>query len=225
MLRYQQYIELVRTQSETKMMDAIAHAKKHLVPFRTVYPAEFRQAAGLLAFDADHRPDAYRDLWSPDRWRLLADLFTDTHNQLLALPAAPLLHIALSSGLSALKTPACHSPAAQQRPSASGTAGAATTTTTAGTDRAPPAAPPAGAAGVCPICSAELNELARGVPYAHHSKSHVEHDLRLLPSGRVYGQRRLDEHARKAGLAPGQVKDPTTGEVFSLDKLKKVFIT
>jgi len=219
MLRYQQYIELVRTQSPARMMDAIAHAKKHLVPFRDVYPAEFGQAAGLLAFDAAHRPDNYSDLWSPARWRMLADLFTATHNRLLALPASPLLHMALSSGLSALKTPACHSAAQQQQQQQPAAA--------PGDAPSPAAAlpPAAGGPGVCPICSPELNELARGVPYAHHSKSHVDHDLLILPGGRVYGQRRLDEHARKAGLAPGLVKDPRTGDVWPADVLSKVYIT
>ncbi len=78
---------------------------------------------------------------------------------------------------------------------------------------------------VCPICSIELNELARSVPYAHHSKSHVEHDLWLLPNRRAYGKARLDEYATKAGLPPGQVKDLVTGEQFSWAECRKVFIT
>lgn len=76
---------------------------------------------------------------------------------------------------------------------------------------------------VCPICSIELNELAKNVPYAHHSKSHLDNDLLLLPNGRVYGQAKLDEYAAKAGLAEGQVKDLVTGEVYLRTALKKVF--
>lgn len=78
---------------------------------------------------------------------------------------------------------------------------------------------------MCPICSTELNELARDVPYAHHSQSHVEHDLLMLPSGRVYARKQLEEYARKAGLPEGQVKDLRTGDVIPSEKLKKVFIT
>jgi macrophage erythroblast attacher len=216
MLRYQQYIELVRTQEVPKLLEAIAHAKKFLTPYQDTYPREVNQAAGLLAFPpgAGAGPYAgeppqdrpYSALYSPDRWQMLADLFTETHNNLLALPSFPLLHIALSSGLSALKTPACHSRhAGGAHPGQTG--------------------PSSLSASVCPICSIELNELARNVPYAHHSKSLVEHDLMLLPNDHVYGKERLEEHAKKAGLPPGQVKDLVTGDIYPWDTLKKVYIT
>lgn len=197
MLRFQQYIELVRSQTEPKLLEAIAHARRFLHPFRETHPKEVQQACGLLAFPPQLRSQVHHDLYSPERWTLLADLFVRTHHTLLGLPDLPLLHIALNSGLSALKTPACH----------------AGTTHTSLTQ------------SVCPICSTELNELARNVPYAHHDKSHVEHDLLLLPNRRVYGKERLEDHSRKSGLPPSQVKDLRTGEVYGADELKKVFIT
>ncbi|KAL1878810.1 hypothetical protein VTK73DRAFT_7463 [Phialemonium thermophilum] len=222
MLRYQQYIELVRTQSRSKPLEAISHARKYLSPYRDTYPSLVNQAAGLLAFPPD--PDnaapeqrtaarslslpaaqRYAELYSPSRWKMLADLFIETHNNLLGLPSFPLLHIALSSGLSALKTPACH--------------GSQTTSSSRPSHNA------SLTSSVCPICSTELNELARSVPYAHHTKSHVEHDLFLLPNGRVYGKARLDEYASKMNLPKGSVKDLVTGEIYSWDELKKVFIT
>ncbi|KAG5923379.1 hypothetical protein E4U42_004984 [Claviceps africana] len=203
MLRLQQYIELVRSQSEPKLLEAIAHAKKYLLPYWTTYKEEVQQACGLLAFPPGQAASsAYYHLYKPSRWLELADMFADAHNNLLALPAVPLLHVALSSGLSALKTPACHSAAAHQ--------GQGTSTL---------------GHGVCPICSTELNELAKNVPYAHHTKSHVEHDLMLLPNGRAYGARSLQEQAKKAALPATQVKDPRTGEIFSTEALTKVYIT
>ncbi|KAL7823482.1 CTLH/CRA C-terminal to lish motif domain-containing protein [Trichoderma gracile] len=204
MLRLQQYIELIRTQ---KLVEAIAHAKKYLMPYWNTHPVEVKQACGLLAIPP-HGATAglYSHLYRPSRWSELADLFTNAHNSLLALPPVPLLHVALSSGLSALKTPACHS-SHRDEPSAEGSS-----SSTLGH-------------GVCPICSTELNDLARNVPYAHHTKSHVEHDLFLLPNGRVYGRKRLDDCALKAGLMPNMVKDPITGEVYFDQLLKKVFIT
>ncbi|KAK6950469.1 GID complex subunit containing RING finger motif [Daldinia eschscholtzii] len=186
MLRFQQYIELVRDHS-TKPTEILSYARKFLLPYQNTYKREVMQACGMLAVRPSAETNVYAELYSPDRWEMLANLFTSTHNALLSLPSVPLLHVALSSGLSALKTPACHS--------------------------------------VCPICSTELNELARGVPYAFHSKSHVEPDLLLLPNGRAYGRARLDEYARKAGLLDGQVKDLRTGEIFGVDRLKKVYIT
>ncbi|KAG4282875.1 hypothetical protein FPRO06_09548 [Fusarium proliferatum] len=216
MLRFQQYIELVRSQSSAKLTEAIAHAKKHLIPYRATFPREVQQVCGLLAFPPGGASAAapYGDLYKPSRWADLADLFTTTHNQPLALPAVPLLHIALSSGLSALKTPACHTDPmhSSDSPSAQSTSDIAAAASTLGH-------------GVCPICSTELNELARNVPYAHHTQSHVEHDLRLLPNGSVYGRDRLEIQARKNNLPSDQVKDLRTGDIFPVESLKKVYIT
>ncbi|KAI1144166.1 protein FYV10 [Hypoxylon sp. FL0543] len=208
MLRFQQYIELVRDRS-TKPAEILSYARKFLFPYREAYKKEVLQACGMLALPpgSAQEIDAYAELYSASRWQMLANLFTSTHNALLSLPSIPLLHIALSSGLSALKTPACHSshPASAAAPSHSTSLSLA--------------------ASVCPICSTELNELARNVPYAFHSKSHVEPDLLMLPNGRAYGKARLEEYARKAGLLDGQVKDLRTGEVFGMERLKKVYIT
>lgn len=79
---------------------------------------------------------------------------------------------------------------------------------------------------VCPICSTELNELARRIPYAHHTKSSVENDPVILPNGRIYGRQRLLEMSKKSGyLADGKVKDPLTREVFDESDMKKVYIS
>ena len=101
-----------------------------------------------------------------------------------------------------LKTPSCHSRYA------SSTANASSSTTS-----------------VCPICSTELNELARNLPYAHQTKSNVENDPIVLPNGRLYGRERLIEMSAKLGLSPDKVKDPTTSEIFEASKIRKVFIS
>ncbi len=41
----------------------------------------------------------------------------------------------------------------------------------------------------------------------------------------MYGLQRLEEYSRKAGLDLGSVKDLRNGEVFGLDKVKKVYIS
>lgn len=204
MLRLQQYIELVRTASHPKLIEAIAHAKKHIIPNRAQFPREVQQACGLLALPptANIR-GVYAELYSP-RWSELADLFTSTHNQLLSLPSVPLLHVALSSGLSALKTPLCHS---HNR------------TRTISHDEGGPAK------GVCPICSIELNDLAKHVPYAHHTKSHVQPDLVMLPSGKARGKQALLDEGRKAGLGVNEVRDPSDGSIYDVTHLQRVFIT
>ncbi|KAH8889336.1 hypothetical protein GQ53DRAFT_825645 [Thozetella sp. PMI_491] len=202
MLRCQQFIELLRSGTPNK---AIEHAKKFLAPYRETYPDDVIKIAGLLAHRADTTVEPYATAYSPDRWATLAEHFVEVHNQLLGLPPFPILHTALSSGLSALKTPACHASHA--------------------TSGSQPGHGTSLITNVCPICSTELNELARTVPYAHHSKSHVEHDLRLLPNNRAYGKARLEEYASKAGLPSGQIKDLVTGQQYAWGQTRKVFIT
>ncbi|TVY30058.1 Protein FYV10 [Lachnellula hyalina] len=195
-LRFQQYIEMIRTQDEQKLLNAISHAKKYLLPFKDTFPGEIQQVYGLLAFPPGVGPDPYAELYSDSRWSDLSNLFMHTHNSLLSLPPVPLLHIALSAGLSALKTPSCHS-----------------------------LHTPSSTASICPICSTELNDLARPLPYAHHTNSHVDNDLKLLPNGCAYGKGRLEEYARKAGLETGWYKDLRSGEVYRCEEATTVYIT
>lgn len=63
------------------------------------------------------------------------------------------------------------------------------------------------------------------MPYAHHTKSYVEGDLVLLPNGSVYGRQRLEEYSKRAGLDDEVVKDLRNGKTFSIDELKKVYIS
>lgn len=63
------------------------------------------------------------------------------------------------------------------------------------------------------------------MPYAHHSKSYVEGDSIVLPNGRVYSKSRLLDISRQVdSMEDGKVKDPTTGEVFLENDMKKVYI-
>ena len=211
-LRVQQYIELVRHGTTQKRMEAMAHAQKYLAPYSGTKSDSFLEAAGLLVQPANTKIPPYVYLFSAERWQKLSELFVQTQLSLLSLPYRPSLHVALSAGLSALKTPACHS---QYNPASSSTPGEATLSNMT---------------SLCPICSMELNELAREVPYAHHTKSYVENDPIVLPNGRIYGRERLEELQRKlAGgvgeIGEGEVRDPSTGEKFSWDEVRKVYIS
>ncbi|KAF2128662.1 protein FYV10 [Dothidotthia symphoricarpi CBS 119687] len=223
-LRLQQYVELVRQGheagmssmdsddmdgvsiggggGETKLVEARAHAKKYLSGSGDY--ALLGRAAGLLAYKPWDEVEPYASLYSPSRWTHLASLFVSTHHGLYSLPPRPLLHIALSAGLSALKTPACHSAFTPSSTNAS------PSTTT-----------------VCPICSTELNELARNVPYALHTTSLVENDPVVLPNGRIYGSERLRLFNEKAGTEKGWIYDPvegTAGEKWKESEVRKVYI-
>jgi macrophage erythroblast attacher len=50
----------VRTQEEGKMLEAISHAKKYLLPSKDLYPQQVNQAAGLLAFPPSGRVTVYK---------------------------------------------------------------------------------------------------------------------------------------------------------------------
>ncbi|KAF2747770.1 hypothetical protein M011DRAFT_458194 [Sporormia fimetaria CBS 119925] len=229
-LRLQQYVELVRQghemarermrdefefeeeeegegEAEAKFVEARAYARRFLVGNGDL--DLLGRVAGLLAYRPDpERPtEPYASLYSDARWAFLAGLFLQTHHNLYSLPPRPLLHSVLSAGLSALKTPSCHSKIA------SSSANSASSTTT-----------------VCPICSTELNELARNVPYAQHRQSVVEDDPVVLPNGRIYGRRRLEEWNEKTGTAAGWVRDPMGDPLgwdestFKASEVEKVFI-
>ncbi|KAJ4304157.1 GID complex subunit containing RING finger motif [Collariella sp. IMI 366227] len=141
MLRCQQYIEMMRTGSQTKMLEAINHARKYITPFNDTFPVEVSNMAGLLAYRPTTQLEPYISLYSADRWHRLASTFVEANLKLLNLPSTPLLHVALTTSLTAR---------------------------------------------VCPICSTELNALARSVRYAHHSNRLLEHDLVLQRAG--FGQ-------------------------------------
>lgn len=176
------------------------HARKYLSGGQDAQFALL--AGGLLAYPADTAVDRYQELYSQDRYDQLADHFVRIHHELFALPPQPLLHIALSAGLSALKTPSCHSVHALKPSTLTG-------------------------APVCPICSTELNELARNVPYAHHTKSYMEEDPVVLPNGRVFGRQRLEKLNEKLGTRKGMVRDPTEkdGTEWKEGEVKKVYIS
>lgn len=221
MLRIQQYVEIMRTQDIDKIVrEAIPHMKKYITPLKDKYPEEMKHLAGLLAYPPDTPVEVYKvckrtyyldaqlltqmkDLYSPDRWTDLQTLFLQTHNSILSSPSKPPLHIALAAGLSALKTPLCHSK------HVSSSTGASSSLLNNG----------------CPICSHELNKLAVHVPYAHHTSSHVDPDAVLLPNMRVYGKQKLLDHAKKAGLEEGKIKDLVTGEIFPVHKMDKVYLS
>lgn len=59
MLRFQQFIELVRTTDIEKIKEALSHAIEHLYPFRELYEKEVSQACGLLVFPPGTRGNPY----------------------------------------------------------------------------------------------------------------------------------------------------------------------
>ena len=140
-------------------------------------------------------------MYAAESWKQLSQKFIRDHHQLYNLPVPPLLHVALSAGLSALKTPACY--AETPHPTM---AFAADTN-----------------AALCPICSPELNALARTLPYSQHARNIVQDPI-VLPNGRVYSEVQLLKWCAKHGLPLDKIKDPMMGTEYDRAVMRKVYI-
>ncbi|KAK9468546.1 CTLH/CRA C-terminal to lish motif domain-containing protein [Lipomyces arxii] len=197
-VRLQQYIELIR---KGKAIEAITYSQKHLVPNCDAHLGSVLRSSALLVFPATTAEDEnpYHDLYSEDRWNQLADSFVTTHHMLHGLSMPSLLQILLSAGLSALKTPSCKS------------------------ENHPVSFVSNYSSSLCPICSPELNELAKPLPYAHHVRSSVESDPVMLPNGRIYGRQTLLTFSQKAGLPKGRVRDLVTGDEWDASVIRRVY--
>lgn len=133
-----------------------------------------------------------------------------THNELYSIPSLSPLEVALSAGLSALKTAQCEK-------------------------HMPNAAHPKTLLTKCPVCSPELNELARSMKIAYAARSHLvdaingkamegDNEPVVLPNGRLYGTRTLSDWAEKQSLHKDIVMDPVTGEEFPKLAVRKAYI-
>ena len=229
-LRLQEFIELARTRSTESIKEAIAYARKHLLPLVTApAPAAAAAAAAATAAKKDDEYDrlahealrkqvsramgllacapggwAYQDLYNPHRWLALRNNFRACALEIHSLPPQPILHIALSAGLASLKVPACYESQSQN------------------TD--------------CPVCDTHrLGTLAREVPWSHHEISALvcslsgrpmdEHNPPLcLPNGHVYSQSALEEIAAKSSDGT-TITCPRTGDTCSFSSLRKVYIS
>ncbi|PWN47706.1 hypothetical protein IE53DRAFT_381930, partial [Violaceomyces palustris] len=153
---------------------------------------QVHRAMGLLACGPGGW--AYEDLYNPARWLSLKQSFRSCALQIHSLPPQPIIHIALSAGLSSLKLPICYS---QDRDEAKseGLGRDEEGASQARIDR-----PNSNLNVDCPICDRKgLGLLANEVPWSHHSNSTLVCSLSglimdennppiALPNGRVYSQ-------------------------------------
>ena len=129
----QEFIELTRSRTTKSMQDAIAYGRRHLLPFLAPAPASKRESLPDQASEKEEREEreqqsairnkvgramgllacgpggwAYEDLYHLSRWHTLRATFRSCALQIHSLPPQPILHVALSAGLSSLKLPACY---------------------------------------------------------------------------------------------------------------------
>lgn len=249
-LRLQEFIELTRTRTRQSLLDAISYARKYLVAW--VHPAKKRDAPehpearqlsaqaqrafGLLACPPPSW--RYHDLYDPARWDMLRTKFRRSALQVHDLPQTPLIHIALSAGLSSLKTLSCYKqsslPNAAKPDQPGERAHAILAETFAPYDTA--SDPADDRHPDCPVCQEDgLGVLAGEVPWSHHANSvlicrltgRVMDDKNpplCLPNGRVYSQEALEDMAHRSADG-ATVTCPRTGQSFPFAACRKMFIS
>ncbi|KAI8060797.1 CTLH/CRA C-terminal to lish motif domain-containing protein [Gongronella butleri] len=104
-LRLQEHIELVR---HGKLLEAVAYAKKYLVPWHATEQKRIMDAMGLLAYKKDTQCEPFCSMYDLQRWQELIQQFRADNYALCSLTPHPLLSICLQAGLSALKTNQCY---------------------------------------------------------------------------------------------------------------------
>ncbi|CAH0721040.1 unnamed protein product, partial [Brenthis ino] len=196
-IRIQEFIELVR---EDKRLEAVRYAKKHFSAYEEGQLEDIQHCMGMLAFPKDTEVEPYKSLLSPSRWPALVVQFRVSHARLLHPARLAALPAALQLGLAALNTPQCAGPGAARAPA-------------------------------CPACAPPLDALAATLPHAHCSHSRLlcrisrlplnEHNHPMvLPNGQVYGEKALKEMVKEHG----SIICPKTKEVFSMDRVEKVYV-
>jgi len=197
-LRIQEFVELQRS---GKRMEAIAYARKNIVPIGTEYFDELKQAVALLAFESTTLCEPYASIFSKARWNDLIEQFKSDNYSLHGLTNEALLSILLKAGISSLKTqycfnqefheincPTCNEPFNSLAENL-------------------PFSLHVHSVLVCRISGTIMNE--HNPPLA-------------LPNGNVYSKSALDQLALHSGI----VTDPKTGEAFMYPsrEIRKVFI-
>lgn len=170
---------------------------------------QVEQLSGLIAISPDQNIEPYSKFYAEERWDILADNFVDTFQSIYALPSKPLFLKYLASGISTLKTHSCDIYHKEE-------------------EEAPPLQRrhvDLSRGFMCPVCSKELRKLAADLPFAMHSKSHLEPDPVVLPNNRIYGLTKLREYSKMVTGAEEQLMDPLTGETFDYEDYSVVYPT
>ncbi|KAH9962959.1 CTLH/CRA C-terminal to lish motif domain-containing protein [Russula dissimulans] len=197
-LRLQEYIELAR---ERRTIDAIAYARKHLIPWQETHLMQIQQASALLAFPRTTACNPYKRLYDLNRWSNLIQSFRLAIFSLNTLPSEPLLHLALYGGLSSLKLPTCYDHDVKNRdcPVCDSWLGKLAEEV--------PFSHHVNSTIVCRMSGKIMDE--DNAPMA-------------FPNGYVYSREALEDMSAQN---EGKVKCPRTQEECDFSKLKKVFIS
>ncbi len=198
-VRLQEFVELIKM---GKKMEAVKHARKHLVSMESPEQLQsVQRVMGLLAFPVDTQVQPYQEMLKDSRWQDLIEQFRRENYRLYQLSNHSIFTVALQAGLSALKTTQCYRPALERN-------------------------------NECPVCHPALNKLAIPLPFAHCSQSRLICQISgkplnennrpmMLPNGFVYGELAL---LSMAAENDGQIVCPRTKEIYPIFEVEKVFV-
>lgn len=211
--RLQQFIELIVAKDFAGALKAF---KQHLTPFTHTNFNEIKLASGLLIFSEKLNPSSphhanssfsqYRKLLSASRYNYLSDLFLNIYYKMYGIPKNDPLLIYLSIGISSLKTHQClvdvnitdfNELLSKKLSNVESTS--------------------------CPICSLEMNQLAKNFPYSHNIKSYLFDNPVMLPNGNIFDKFKLLRFSEIYDNV--EVKDPITSEEFSYSQMVTMFPT
>lgn len=245
-IRVQQFVELIEIE---KIKEAKDYYQNYLIKFYTTKWEILKFCSALLVFnpssinelssdsmkESDNYPllltnfTKYKSYFTDERYKDLATLFVETLKDVYKLPKDPLLLVALSAGVTALKTKSCKQPTINKSLSDIQIDGKIDidyenendNENENDEDNEPVYE---SKARNCPICSPDLNCLSYNLPYSQHFRSHIDEDPVLLPNGKIYGKKVLVDLANKLQLRPNVFKDPAdlTAE-YTINQLMTVF--
>lgn len=209
-VRQQDFIEMIRI---GRRIDAIKYAQKHFSSYEGKQWEGLLPVMGILAFEASTRIPQYKHLFSDARWSELAEMFRKESFRLYHLNAQGMFSACLSSGLAALKTPHCYD-LESKKMILKNVASLKSRT------------------HQCPVCVAEIGEMAKRLPHAHAGHSRLicaysgeslneNNPPLMLPNGMIYGQNSLFQLASQNH---GIVVCPRTGDAYELSAAEKVYI-
>ncbi|KAG7664096.1 FYV10 [[Candida] subhashii] len=183
----------------------------------------------------------YQKLLSEERWEGLSQCFIENFTKLYGISKNYPIFIYLSAGLSSLKTKSCYyntentifrdineeipidstKPDSPETPSSS----VLTSKKYRGPNKYYKVL---NKINNCPVCSPELYELSKNLPYAQLITSIFNNPFKL-PNGNIYPFDKLlnpsEKHLSEKNtlLRMGKVKDPLTKEIFFIDHCVRVF--
>ncbi|XP_035672896.1 E3 ubiquitin-protein transferase MAEA-like [Branchiostoma floridae] len=184
-------------------LDAVKHARKYFSQVDPEQMPEVQRIMGLLAYPPDTQVQPYKDFYEPSRWDAMVQQFQWENFKIHQISNYSVFCLTLQAGLSSLKTPHCYrDPESNYRNSQ------------------------------CPVCSKQMNELAKPLPFSHCAQSRLICNISgqimnennppmMMPNGNVYGETALLAMAAENG---GKVVCPRTKDTYTIDQVEKVFV-